>query len=179
MRAAGTAEDPPEPGNPWLIVQKGSTSQVLGLRGNADREALAAFLTDFLELRGPARVAHAQRHQSTDFSVHSTALMRSISLINPAPMRDLAPVDRPLGPRHFRANVYFDEAKPWSELNWVGGELRCGGVRLRVVRRTRRCPATSVDPSNGIRDINVPLAIPEYREQAGCGIHSEVLTDGC
>jgi uncharacterized protein YcbX len=170
-----------EPETHALTVGDGSTSKVFDLRDHSDRAALAAFMTGYLgvELRGIARVAHAPGHQFTDVSVHSTALMRSISLINLATVDDLSRhVGLPLDPRRFRANVYFDGAEPWSELEWVGRELQCGDVRLRIVRRTRRCPATSVDLQSGTRDINLPLAIRDYREHNDCGIYAEVLTDG-
>jgi len=170
-----------EPSTHELSVAEGGTSRIFSLTRRADREALAAFMTDFLatELPGTARVAHAEGHRFTDVSVHSTALMHSISLINLATVRDLAQhTGMTLDPRRFRANVYFDGAEPWSELDWVGRELRCGDVSLRIVRRTRRCPATSVNLEDGTRDINLPLAIRDYREHADCGIYAEVLGDG-
>jgi uncharacterized protein YcbX len=164
-----------------LTVDDGGTPKAFGLQDHADRAALAAFMTSYLgvPLRGAARVAHAPGHQFTDVSVHSTALMRSISLINLATVDDLSQhVGIALDPRRFRANVYFEGAEPWSELEWVDRELQCGDVRLRIVRRTRRCPATSVDLRSGTRDINLPLAIRDYRQHADCGIYAEVLSDG-
>lgn len=61
------------------------------LREAEGRNALAAFLTEFLgePLRGKAVVVQAEGHQFTDVSVHSPALMRSISLMNLATLRDL------------------------------------------------------------------------------------------
>jgi uncharacterized protein len=146
-----------------------------------DQDALAAYLTEFLgaPLRGQAKVAHADGHQFTDVSVHSTAMMRSISLINLATVHDLGQhVGTALDPLRFRANVYFDGAEAWSELDWVGRDLKCGDVRLRVVKRTQRCPATSVNPGNGVRDLNVPAAIRGYRNHADCGIYAEVIGAG-
>ncbi len=35
-------------------------------------------------------------------------------------------VGRRLDPRGFRANLYFDDAAQWSELNWVGRTFRAG-----------------------------------------------------
>jgi uncharacterized protein YcbX len=170
-----------EPRTHTLRMDDGDVSKTFDLRDHADRAGLAAFLTGYLgvELPGVARVTHAPGHQFTDVSVHSTALMRSISLINLATVDDLSrQVGIRLDPRRFRANVYFDGAEPWSELEWVGRELQCGNVRLRIVRRTRRCPATSVDLQRGTRDINLPLAIRNYRQHNDCGIYAEVLTDG-
>jgi uncharacterized protein YcbX len=151
------------------------------LRGAEGRKALAVFLTEFLAdpLRGEPEVIQAEGHQFTDISVHSPALMRSISLINLATLRDLGRhVGCDLDPRRFRANIYFDGATPWSELDWVGKTLQSGNVLLRVVRRTRRCPATSVDLKQGVRDLNVPRSILDYRGHGDCGIYAEVLSSG-
>jgi uncharacterized protein len=151
------------------------------LRGAEGRKALAVFLTQFLAepLRGEAEVVQAEGHQFTDISVHSPALMRSISLINLATLRDLDDhVGRHLDPRRFRANIYFDGAAPWSELDWVGKTLQSGNVLLRIVRRTRRCPATSVDLERGMRDLNVPRSILDYRGHGDCGIYAEILSPG-
>ena len=164
-----------------LLVDGPGASRSFLLGDHGDRTALAGFLTGFLglSLPGPAAVVHAAGHQFTDVSVHSAALMRSISLVNLATVRDLARhAGRELDPLRFRANLYFDGAEAWSELDWVGRHLRCGGVLLRVVRRTRRCPATSVDLQEGVRDINLPLAIKEYRGHSDCGIYAEVVDGG-
>lgn len=151
------------------------------LRRADERKALADFLTQFLAepLRGEAEVVQAEGHSFTDISVHSAALMRSVSLINLATLRDLGDhVGRPLDPRRFRANIYFDGAAPWSELDWVGRTLESGSVRLRIVRRTRRCMATSVDLERGVRDLNVPRSILDYRGHADCGVYAEILSSG-
>ncbi len=164
-----------------LIVEGVGAPQKFCLEQQRDRAALADFLTNYLAvpLRGQARVAYSPGHQFTDVSVHSAALMRSISLINLATVRDLErQVGVPLDPRRFRANVYFDGAEPWSELDWVGRQLRCGDVVLNIIRRTRRCPATSVNLSTGTRDIDLPHAIRDYVGHGDCGIYAEVVASG-
>lgn len=164
-----------------LEVEGDGTTGTFLLNEEGGRRALATFLTEYLseELPGEAKVVHADGHQFTDVSVHSDTLMRSISLINLATVRDLARhLDRPLDPLRFRANIYFDGADAWSELDWVGRRLRCGDVSLTIVRRTRRCPATSVDLDAGVRDINLPAAIRAYRDHVDCGIYAEVQGTG-
>lgn len=167
--------------NHHLEVRTSDSQHIFSLKGAEGRKALAAFLTRFLAepLRGEAEVVQAEGHQFTDISVHSPALMRSISLINLATLRDLGDhVSRYLDPRRFRANIYFDGAAPWSELDWVGKTLQSGSVLLRIVRRTRRCPATSVDLEKGVRDLNIPRSILGYRGHGDCGIYAEVLSPG-
>ena len=170
-----------DPDTHHLEVVTSDSLYTFPLRGADGRKALAVFLTQFLAepLRGEAEVVQAEGHQFTDISVLSPALMRSISLINLATLRDLSDhVTQHLDPRRFRANVYFDDAAPWSELDWVGKTLKSGNVLLRVVRRTSRCPATSVDLERGVRDLNIPRSILGYRGHGDCGIYAEVLSPG-
>jgi uncharacterized protein YcbX len=164
-----------------LEIRTDDALRTFSLRDAEGCKALAKFLTEFLgqPLRGEAEVIQAEGHQFTDISVHSPALMRSISLINLATIRDLGDrVGQHLDPRRFRANVYFDGSPAWSELDWVGKTLRSGEVLLRIVRRTRRCPATSVDIERGVRDLNIPRSILDYRGHGDCGIYAEIVNGG-
>ncbi|SFN78567.1 hypothetical protein SAMN05216573_12189 [Bradyrhizobium sp. Rc3b] len=151
------------------------------LENEEDRTRLAWYLAQVAnaDLRGEPRVVYSPGHQFTDVSVHSPELMRSISLIN---LRTVASLGEHIGmeldPTRFRANLYFDHAKPWTELDWIGQRLQIGEVVLKVVRRTRRCPATSVNPKSAVRDVNVPLAIREYRSQGDLGIYAEIEHGG-
>ena len=78
-----------------------------------------------------SRVVNADGHQFTDVSVHSIALMRSISLINLATVRDLSiRLGTQLDPIRFRGNLLFDGATAWSELDWMGREVQIGDVVL-------------------------------------------------
>ncbi|SPB14451.1 hypothetical protein NOV72_01693 [Caballeronia novacaledonica] len=145
------------------------------------KETAASFMRDFLgvPLPGMPKVVHAPGHQFTDVSVHSIALMRSISFINLATVRDLGErVGMELDPVRFRANVYFDGLPAWSEMEWLGRHIRIGDARLKVVRRTKRCAATSVNPATAERDINLPLQIRDYVNHGDLGVYAEVLTGG-
>ena len=105
--------------------------------------------------------------------------MRSISLINLETVRDLGErVGIELDPIRFRANLYFEGAPAWSEMEWLGRELVIGDARLKVVRRTKRCAATSVDPATGERGFNLPLAIREYVLHGDLGVYAEVVKGG-
>lgn len=159
----------------------GAPPRTFRLDSAAGREGLADFLADFIDqpLPGEPKLVSAPGHQFTDVSVHGIALMRSISLINLASVRDLsARLGVELNPVRFRGNLLFDGAGPWSELEWVGKYLRAGSVLMKVVRRTKRCAATSVNPATGIRDINLPLRIREQVGHGDFGIYAEVLQDG-
>jgi uncharacterized protein YcbX len=141
----------------------------------AGQARIAAWLGGFLgpEARGTPRFHHVPGHAFSDVR------MKVVSLINLASVADLA--RRAGAPRHhlrFRANLYFSGAAPWSELGWPGQELLAGGVRLKVVKRIPRCPATEVNPETAERDAK-PVA--ELRAAFGhpdLGIYAEVVEGG-
>lgn len=146
-----------------------------------DRGRLEAFFHDYLgdELDGPPRLVAAEGHQFTDVSVVSETLMRSVSLINLASVRELEnALGKPVHPLRFRGNIYFDNEAPWSELEWVDRELTIGGVKMRGNLRTRRCPATQVNPDTAERDIDIPQEIKSHYGHSDMGVYAEVLTDG-
>ncbi len=102
-----------------------------------------------------------------------------VSLINHASIADL---ERRVGARRhrrrFRANIYFSGAPAWSELDWVGRDLLVGQARLRVVKRTVRCPATEVNPDTGERDANPVRELLAEFGHADLGIHATVIEGG-
>ncbi len=102
-----------------------------------------------------------------------------VSLINLASLADL---ERAVGQaRHrlrFRANVYFSGAPAWREHEWVGQEMLLGGTRLRIVKRTVRCPATEVNPQTAARDANPVQELRTHFQHADLGVHAEVLEGG-
>jgi len=141
----------------------------------AGRAKLAAWLAGFLaeEARGTPVFHHVPGHV---FGDQKTPV---VSLINLASIADL---EARLGePRHrlrFRANVYFSGTPALSELDWVGRELLVGGTRLRVTKRTVRCPATQVNPETAARDANPVLELHRFYGHADLGIHAEVIEGG-
>lgn len=164
-----------------LEIRDGKDVRTFSLDDPAERGALARYLGGVVNvpLPGEPEVVHAPGHQFTDVSVHSVALMRSISLINLTTVGDLsAHLALPLDPLRFRANLYFEGPAAWSELDWVGRRLRIGEVVLHVVRRTKRCAATNVDPVRAVRDANLPIAIRDYQGHGDLGIYAEVAAGG-
>jgi uncharacterized protein YcbX len=88
-------------------------------------------------------------------------------------------VDAPVDPLRFRGNVYAEGWPAWSELDLVGKTLRAGSTaHLKVVKRIVRCAATNVDPSTGIRDLNIPKALLRALAHADCGVYADVIEGG-
>lgn len=139
------------------------------------RARIAAWLAAYLgpEARGTPSFHHIPGHVFGD--------QRSpvISLINEASRADLeARVGARRHRRRFRANIWFTGTPAWSELDWVGRELLIGSARLRVVKRTVRCPATEVNPETGERDANPIAELKAAFGHADLGIHAEVVDGG-
>lgn len=115
----------------------------------------------------------------TDISVVSPEMMNAVSLINLASVRDLAArTGHRIDPMRFRANIYFDGWPSWSELDLVGSEVSIGPVRLRICLRTRRCPATQVNPATARRDLDVPDLLAANLGHSDMGVYAEVITGG-
>jgi GntR family transcriptional regulator/MocR family aminotransferase len=102
-----------------------------------------------------------------------------ISLINLATVRSLeqqwgAEID----PLRFRANLYVDTGKPWEEFEWVEKEIRLGDVAFRVDRRNGRCGATNVNPSTGVRDMDIPGSLRANFGHKDLGVYLTVARGG-
>jgi len=139
------------------------------------RARVAAFLTGFLgeEAHGTPSFHHVPGHVFAD--------QRSpvVSLISLASLHDY---ERTVGQhrhrRRFRANVWFSGAPAWSELGWVGRQIRLGGATLRVVKRIARCPATEVNPETAERDADPVGELRRHYGHVDLGVHAEVVEAG-
>ena len=115
----------------------------------------------------------------TDISVYSEQLMNSISLINVDTVDNLsAKIDADIDPLRFRANLYMRGLPAYQELDMVGREIEVGQVRLRIVRRTRRCAATEVDPTTARRDMALPRLLMKHLGHADLGVYADVIRGG-
>lgn len=146
-----------------------------------DRARLAACLAGVAGMApgSGAETVSAPGLRFTDVSVVSPGYMNAISLVNLSSVRalsDAAGAD--LHPLRFRANLYFDGGAAWEEFDWIGREIAVGEVRLKVLKRTRRCPATQVDPVTAVRDIDVPAELKRGFGHADMGIYAEVVAPG-
>ncbi|WP_250284710.1 MULTISPECIES: MOSC domain-containing protein [unclassified Frankia] len=156
------------------------TADLGGTRGRAAVEDyFATLLADTLHGGRPRLVAGSGGHRFTDVSVVSTEMMRAISIINLASVRDIA--DRLGTDVHhlrFRANIYVDDVDAWSELDWAGREIHLGEVRVKALVPTGRCAATTVNPRTGERDIRIPKELQAHYGHINCGVYAAVRSDG-
>ena len=102
-----------------------------------------------------------------------------ISLINLATVRSLEQQwGITINPLRFRANLYIDGARPWEEFEWVGSDIRIGGVVFRVDRRNGRCGATNVNPETGRRDLDLPGSLRAAFGHKELGVYLTVREGG-
>jgi uncharacterized protein len=185
-RGGGSSvKEPPTP-NPSPPRAGGGENLIrASLRTPEGRAAIEGFFAKFCadELRGPPQILHAEGHSFSDVA------KKVVSIINLASVAAVeAMVGVPVNPLRFRANIYVEGWPAWSELDLVGRELTIGpvgrernaggAVRLQLVKRIVRCPATNVDPDTGIRDLDIPPTLLRHLDHADCGIYAEVVEGG-
>ncbi len=132
---------------------------------------LAAYMKD--ELRGALRIVSAPGHSFSDVKD------KCLHIINLASLRELErAAGRPLDPLRFRPNVIVDGLPPWAEFDLELQELALGEARVQGLGRTQRCAATSVDPSTGLRDIDLPALLERTWGHDDFGFYARVTRDG-
>jgi uncharacterized protein len=160
-----------------LTVDYDGREQVRGDLRTADgRAAIERFFASFSagDLRGPPKLLHAPGFSFSDVAA------KVVSIINLASVADLENyVGAPIDPLRFRANLYVTGWPAWQELAMVGRRIAIGnGVHAKVIKRIVRCAATNVDPTTGIRDLDIPATLMKTFGHADCGIYAEVVTGG-
>jgi len=139
------------------------------------RAQLETFIERFMadEISGAPTLLKADGHSFSDLDD------KVISLINLESVRELnKKTGADTNPLRFRGNVYFDGVPAWDELDWVDRELTIGETRLKVIKRTRRCAATNVNPDTAIRDMNIPATLQKNWGHADLGIYARVINAG-
>ncbi|MDB5374091.1 MAG: sulfurase [Belnapia sp.] len=165
-----------DPRSGQLLIRPPEGPPLLGnTRSPAGRAEIAAFLADFLgeEARGTPRFVEAPGHNFTDVATKAVSIIGLASLHALEQATGMA-----LDPLRFRANVYVSGGRPWAEFDLVGQEIQLGGARLRVFKRTVRCPATEVNPDTGERDARPPQALREHFGHMDLGVYAEVIEGG-
>jgi uncharacterized protein YcbX len=66
----------------------------------------------------------------------------------------------------------------FTELEMVGRMIAIGICQLKIVRRTKRCPATEVDLNTGERNIRTPKELLKQYGHMDMGVYAEVVEGG-
>jgi uncharacterized protein YcbX len=155
------------------------------LRTQEGRAAVEQFFAALCadELRGSPKIltgedGHTFSNMKPPHSFSDVA-QKAVSLINLASVAAVEDVvGAPVDPLRFRGNLYISGWPAWHEFELLGKQITLGNVRVKVVRRIKRCAATNVEPETGIRDLNIPLTLMESFGHADCGIYTEVIEGG-
>jgi ferredoxin-NADP reductase/uncharacterized protein YcbX/ferredoxin len=78
---------------------------------------------------------------------------------------------RPVDPRRFRGNLLVSGLPAWSEFALVGHVVSIGEAEFEVFQPTDRCRATTVDPTTGTADLNVPAQLAARFGHMFCGVY--------
>lgn len=158
------------------IAHDGREAVRADLRTAEGRLATEAFFRRFMpgDLRGPPKVLHAPGFSFSDVA------KKVVSIINLASVAELeTAAGAKLNPLRFRGNLYVAGWPAWREFDLMESEIAVGhGVRLKVVKRIKRCAATDVDPDTGIRDRSIPKTLMTAFGHPDCGVYAEVVTGG-
>lgn len=127
------------------------------------------------ELRDRPRLLEA----GGSFRFTDSARSGFVSLLNLSSVKELGEkAGTVLDPLRFRANVHLDGWPAWQEVSLVGKIITIGSTRLEVLKPIDRCLATHVDPTSGVRDVDVVGTLRRTYGHIECGIYARVLTGG-
>ncbi|KHD05924.1 hypothetical protein PN36_19920 [Candidatus Thiomargarita nelsonii] len=149
------------------------------VRGNLEdsegRQKIENFFVEYLgdEIRGAPKLVQAPDHTFSDVNA------KVLSCINLATVRELEKVlGTSVHPLRFRANVYFDGASPWAEMDWVDKTLMLGTAKVRGFKLIERCAATNVNPDSAVRDLQIPQTLVKTYGHRHLGIYVQVIENG-
>jgi uncharacterized protein len=157
------------------IARSGAVAAQGDLETDQGRAAIAQFFTaNFTDdLKGPPKVLRAEGHSFSDVA------RKVVSIINLASVAAIEGfVDHTVHPLRFRANMYVTGWPAWHEFELMDRTLAIGEVRLKVVKRIKRCAAVNVDPETAARDLEIPSTLQRRLGHADCGIYAEVIAPG-
>lgn len=139
------------------------------------------FLKSYLSLPEDEtpQLYEASPHRFTDVSVVSAEMMNAVSIIN---LDSVAEFSRAIGkdvdPCRFRGNIHISGLPSFSELEMIDKHIAIGAIRLKIVKRTKRCPATEVNLRTGERDLRTPILLRDHYGHMDMGVYAEVLEGG-
>ncbi len=170
------------PEGPNLQLSAGGETLASGnLVDDTDKAALEAVINRFAGIPDGETVTlyKGKDHRFTDISVLSREMMNAVSILNTASLRELEHrLGHSVDMRRFRGNFIVDLGAPWVELDMVGQQLSIGDVTLEICSRTKRCPATEVNPVTFERDLETPKLLREHYGHQDFGVYATVKTGG-
>jgi uncharacterized protein len=174
-RLAGLKTHFDDPTHRLTIRRDGAVAAQGDLETAEGRAAIEQFFTaNFADdLKGPPKVLSSEGHSFSDVA------RKVVSIINLSSVAAVEGfVDWAVHPLRFRANLYVTGWPAWHEFDLLDRTLAIGDVRLKVVKRIKRCAAVNVDPDTALRDLEIPNTLQRRLGHADCGIYAEVMAPG-
>lgn len=164
-----------------LSITKQGETHTFDITDPIARDVMADLLATHVGLPSDQQpsLQSAEPHRFTDVSVVSPEMMNAVSLIN---IDSVAAFSNDLGkdisPARFRGNIMLTGLPAWSEFDLMDQQIHIGDVTLKIVQRTRRCPATEVNLETGERDVNVPGELKKLYDHSDMGVYAHVISGG-
>ncbi len=118
----------------------------------------------------------SKSNNNTAYWDHNDAHISIINISTVNAMAKTAGID--LDPRRFRGNLLIETENPWIEFSLIGQRICIGSVELEILRPIDRCKATSVNPSTGVSNINIPHFLSSQYGHVFCGVYARVVKAG-
>jgi uncharacterized protein len=141
------------------------------------RGSIERFLQAFLGEDATGRLRVLEGPRGHRFMDHPQGYL---SVVNLASVRAVAAaIGADVDPLRFRANIYVDGMKEWTEDEWVAGHaVSVGEAKLSVFKPIVRCVATDVNLETGTRDIDMVGVLREHFGRDTLGTYFSVAGDG-
>ncbi len=164
-----------------LTLTSSTASGQFNISTDAGKREASNFLQSYLSLPASElpQLYDASPHRFTDVSVDSTEMMNAVSIINTDSVDAFArDIGQEVDPNRFRGNIHLSGLTPFTELDRVGEHIIIGAARLKIVRRTKRCPATEVDLNTAERNIKTPKMLLKHYNHMDMGVYAQVIEGG-
>lgn len=164
-----------------LTISSSNDTEQFDIASDNGKKEASLFIKSFLSLSDDEtpQLYEASPHRFTDVSVDSVEMMNAVSVINLESVKEFSKaIGKEVDPKRFRGNIQLTGLTPFEELESVGRHFVVGNVKMKIVQRTRRCPATEVDLNTGERDMKTPKLLREHYGHMDMGVYAEVVEGG-
>jgi len=83
-----------------------------------------------------------------------------------------------LSPHRFRGNLLIEGLPAWEEFGFAGKLFSLGEAEIAFTRPIDRCPATTINPKTGDRDVRTPALLAERLGHGYFGMGAHIVKSG-
>ena len=164
-----------------LTIQDGEIGFVFDCSTSSGMKEASQFIASVVGIdsdQSPTFINGGDIH-FTDICVTSPEHMHAVSIINLASVRALSEkIGTDVDPHRFRGNLLVDGWPAFAELEALDQEIILGDAKVRIIKRTKRCPATQVNLQTAQRDLDIPSLIEDHFGHSNMGVYAIVIEGG-